>query len=120
MVLRLKNRVPLLTHTDAFFCLLASLVDLLQSLPGACGLSSQKVDKEPSMLDIPSTSGFGSHSCDVGICCYYRAMRSGRTMIQTIIFRVPKTTMENIGKHMQVGMLQAKYTRSALLLDPFS
>ena len=67
MVLRLKNRVPLLTHTDAFFCLLASLADLLQSLPGACGLSSQKVDKEPSMLDIRSTSGFGSHSCDVGI-----------------------------------------------------
>lgn len=67
MVLRLKNRVPLLTHTDAFFCLLASLADLLQSLPGACGLSSQKIDKKPSMLNIRSTSDFGSHSCDVGI-----------------------------------------------------
>lgn len=44
----------------------ASLVDSLQSLPGACGLSCQKVDQEPSMLDICSTSGFGDHSCDVG------------------------------------------------------
>ena len=74
----------------------------------------------------PLVGAFGERlwPCAFGGCYFYRAMRSGRIMIQTIILWLSKTSIEDHGEHRKSRTgghaLAIKYTRSAPLLDPFS